>query len=145
MDNLTLAEKLSKSSVTNKHFGGVFASDKIPMPPGVPVSFVVNTDPADKPGQHWLGLYVKSPSHIYYFDSYSFPPNENLRQYLTNFSKVIQNRTTFQSLESSVCGYYVMYFIYMASLGYSMYQIETNLKRQRNPDRYVVRFCNKFF
>jgi hypothetical protein len=144
-DNRTLSRKLKRSRVTRRNFGGVFAADRIPPPGRIPISYVVNTDTADKPGEHWVGLFIKSRHHIYYFDSYAKPPNEYLSRYLSQFSKVTSNQKTFQAEESTVCGYYILYFIYMASLGYTIPQIETHLSGYRNPDRFVVQFNNKFF
>ena len=41
-------------------FAGVFASDRLPWPPirDRPQGYIVNTDPHDRPGMHWLAVWT---------------------------------------------------------------------------------------
>jgi hypothetical protein len=46
-----------------KEFSGVFSSDTVPKDSGL---YIVNLDPADKPGTHWVGLYQSPKSRVVY-------------------------------------------------------------------------------
>jgi hypothetical protein len=53
-------------------FGGVYPRDLLPETLDQK-AIVINTDPHDKPGAHWVCLYVTSPV-VLYFDSYGLHP-----------------------------------------------------------------------
>ena len=55
--------------------GQVCAKDELPVgkKPLQTKAFIVNTDLAIDPGQHWVALYFKGNKAIY-FDSYGLPP-----------------------------------------------------------------------
>ena len=36
-------------------------------------AFVVNTDPSDQPGSHWVALYYDGLGQFEYFDSFGLP------------------------------------------------------------------------
>jgi hypothetical protein len=38
---------------------------------------IVNTDPHNKPGSHWVAIYGDGDGHTEFFDSYGKPPPEN--------------------------------------------------------------------
>ena len=45
--------------MTSKTFCGVFPSDKLPQTiEKYPCGIVANTDPSDKPGEHWIALFI---------------------------------------------------------------------------------------
>ena len=55
---------------------GVFARDDLP---GItseirPWCLILNTDPKDQPGTHWLALYTPKENPIELFDSFGFLP-----------------------------------------------------------------------
>ena len=55
-------------------FSGVYPRDLIPYHPRpYEKAIVVNTDPHDQPGTHWVCLYV-TPPVVEYFDSYGIRP-----------------------------------------------------------------------
>jgi hypothetical protein len=53
-------------------FGGVYPRGLLPETLDQK-AIMINTDPHDKPGGHWVCLYVTSPV-VEYFDSYGLPP-----------------------------------------------------------------------
>jgi hypothetical protein len=69
-------------------FHGVFPSDMIPPVEKYPVAMVCNTDPHDKPGQHWIAMYISDDGIGEYFDSYGQPP------FIGNFIEFLNNETT---------------------------------------------------
>ena len=56
-------------------FHGVYPADQLPRSPprSVRQAYIVNTDPAGEPGQHWLGLWTEQ-NKCEVFDSYGLPP-----------------------------------------------------------------------
>ena len=106
---------------------------------------VINMDNADKPGSHWVAIYMPHSHHIFYYDSYGHPPqNPHIKDFLLSFPNITQQHLLFQSYVTDVCGHYVLYFIFMCSLGYSLEKIQSILQAQNNADVYVVRYVNKY-
>ena len=69
-----LRKALYHHPMTKKIFGGVFARNKIPdIPKDKTVAYIVNTDPALKPGQHWVAFYITKKTVYSLFDSYGLP------------------------------------------------------------------------
>ena len=52
-------------------FQGVFSADTLPEKPRL---LVGNTDPSDKPGNHWIAVFVDSTGRGEYFDSFGRKP-----------------------------------------------------------------------
>ena len=49
-----------------RDFDGVFSIDNLPDDPRL---LVCNTDPSDKPGRHWIAIYVGDDGRGDFFDS----------------------------------------------------------------------------
>ncbi len=58
--------------------------------------------------QHWTCLYVKNKQGIY-FDSFGVIYPTLVKQFCPN---IIYNEDTIQSLNSVLCGYFCLYFLY---------------------------------
>lgn len=93
---------------------GVFASDELPMKKmneTVPLAYVINTDPSNKPGTHWQAIWRPEQSKnrlfsCYFFDSFGRPPTGDQ---IRGFIKMNSDETVWcnQQLQSSVsisCG-----------------------------------------
>ena len=66
---------MMQDPVASSCFLGVFASDQLPSKISTyPSGLIVNTDPIDKPGQHWVAMYFPNEGEEF-FDSYGFPPS----------------------------------------------------------------------
>ena len=91
-----------------EHRRNVVAKDELPKKIGAcRTAFVCNTHDADKPGQHWIVLYIDG-DHGEYFDSYGLPPLH------TTFHCVewTYNDKTLQSPLSNVCGQYCIAYLH---------------------------------
>lgn len=107
-------EDILKNDVaTRPVFGGVYASDELPthLHPGKRL-YVANTDPASKPGQHWVAFYFAPNGTCSYFDSYGLSP---LKQSFVSFmernaDQWIYNHKRLQHAKSTLCGHYCIYF-----------------------------------
>ena len=113
-----LLRALKQHRETGDVFLGVFASDKLPTRLNAPhdVALIANTDPSDKPGQHWCAFYI-TPACVYFFDSYGLPPiTKSFRKLMRCrrkrrvFGRRLQGR-------GRVCGHYCMYFILAMARG----------------------------
>lgn len=85
------------------------------------VGIIYNLDPHDKPGSHWVAMYMDlNKKKVYYFDSYGTqPPNEvkklvdRIQEQCRELGIEIEydyNQTRHQ-YQNSECGVYSMYFI----------------------------------
>ena len=62
MNTFQLAQVLTKDSFTKGSFSGVYACDQSYSTQinKYPTSFVVNTDPMELPGTHWIAIYLRN-------------------------------------------------------------------------------------
>src|SRR4051794_38761298 len=116
MLSIQIDKILKRNDTTKQEYIGCFAADKIPIIQSqFPHCFCVNTSCSDERGEHWVAIYVESPSKAEYFDSFGiWPPISNeIFSYLSNFSHVKFNKLQMQSEYSAVCGKHVIYFLHM--------------------------------
>lgn len=109
-----------------ENFCGVFASDKVPVKiESYPAGIVINTDPSDQPGKHWLALFVDSEKRAEYFDSFGRQPElpSILRLLKTSCVSYECSGARVQGFFSSVCGHYSVYFLLERFGGVSMREI----------------------
>lgn len=93
------------------------------------IGIVFNTDVHTGPGQHWVALFcdirpTHSPPRITYFDSYSEPPEREIRVLMKRWSEQwagagvhsepmsLTYNTTRHQYKDSECGMYCLYFHY---------------------------------
>ena len=106
-------QKILQQEPWTKHcFVGVFAADTLPtqrIQP--PCCLVVNTDPADKPGSHWIAIYIDRDGCGEYFDSYGMAPC--FPQFLDRhaYSGWKWNTRQVQCTVSSLCGAFCILFL----------------------------------
>lgn len=103
MDTGQLRAVLSQS--LGNSFAGVYPRDLIPhqLRP-YEKAIVVNTDPHDRPGMHWVCLYLNTPI-IEYFDSYGLPPlHHEIRDFIARHAQQWDyNRNRYQDYSTDVC------------------------------------------
>ena len=77
------------SRALSSAFAGVYARDRIPqrLRP-YEKAMVINTDPHDKPGAHWVCVYSVPPV-VEYFDSYGMKPYFQKSSTSSSVSKLI--------------------------------------------------------
>jgi hypothetical protein len=94
--------------------------DKIPV--SKKMSFIMNLSPSNKPGTHWVAVYIdtKNDMDIEYFDSFGRdPPKEFLEGIKSIINKLNPkvylklkiNKIVDQRANSSTCGYHAMNFL----------------------------------
>ena len=140
---------LKKDPTTRPVFGGVFASDELPqhIESGKRL-FVVNTDPAHQPGQHWVAFYFHPDGTCSYFDSYGlYPLLKCFVQFMERNSKQWTfNRKRIQHAKSTMCGHYCVFFAIHMCRGKSMEKIANMFDTdKRLNDIMVADFINHYF
>ena len=114
---------LKQDIYTRRTFQGVFPRDKLPRYVlKKPSAYVVNTDPAHRPGKHWVAIFFDGRGHATYFDSFGLPVMfRDIDVFIRNNSiRVEINDRWLQDPISATCGLYVVYFVFMKSRGASL-------------------------
>ena len=149
MDTQRLRKILTSDTVIGSKFGGVFASDRLPrLIDKRKRLFIANTDPADKPGTHWVAFYFGPNNVCTFFDSYGKPPL--LKSFKTFMEKNadcwIYNSQILQHPTSTVCGYYCIVFAHNMCRGSSLSKFLSvfDVDRRFN-DLMVVDFVRHHF
>ena len=68
MNTKQLWNALCLNPITNKYFDGVYSSDTLKEIKEKPNLIICNTDPSNKPGEHWV-LFFFSENSVDFFDS----------------------------------------------------------------------------
>lgn len=108
-----------------RYFHGTHPADKLPKNPVQRVStgYIVNTDPAGQPGEHWLAIWTKD-NVCEVFDSYGLPlntyTNPELQKWFSQWKYVVQNQDTLQALASQTCGHYALMYLKARARGHSL-------------------------
>ena len=97
------------------YFRGVFPADQLP-----PVSkkrvnaYIVNTDPAGEPGEHWLAIWTQGHT-CEVFDSFGLPlssySNPTLQAWFHQWPEILSNEQPLQAMDSFTCGHYALFFL----------------------------------
>ena len=125
---------------------GVYPADRIPLRWPRPYALIINTDNHDRPGVHWVAVYLNKNGHAIFFDSYGMPPSvshhhQRIRKNSTRFG---WNTKRLQSFNSTVCGQYCVMFLYFMSHGYTLdhfYNLFSN--NYKLNDNFVRQFFKK--
>ena len=127
---------------------GVFPRDKLPKIVLLPAALVVNSDPATKPGMHWLSIYISPDGKGEYFDSYGLRPwLPSIIKYLNkNCKDWMWSSVRLQAPYSSVCGQYCIFFLHHRCKGYTMSEITNQFSNNLvDNDTMVCQFVNKTY
>lgn len=134
---------LRKHPKTGPIFLGAVPSDGIPVTDNYPYAVIINTEPHNDGGRHWVAVFVESKDNVEYFDSYGGLPNSNIASFLLRFPHITRHTQRFQSLTSKVCGHYCIYFLTKRCSRRSFAQIVTTLRAQRpRTDSYVATYVS---
>ena len=117
MNTLQIEKYLSTLPVHNV---GVHAADCLPHIISPSTALVVNTDPHNEGGTHWVAFYLDENYNdgrgmIEYFDSYGQPPHLHYYQGFLrrNARRYLYNEHRLQSDNTQVCGQYCLVYLYL--------------------------------
>ena len=124
--------------VDNVRWLGVFARDARDELPDLTREIrlwcrILNTDPKDQPGTHWLALYASSARRIELFDLFGFSPS----MYRWDFLDPLHSSYSLQLPSTSVCVHYCIVYIYLRTHNYSLYDIVGLLTDISNRDEWL--------
>ena len=68
MNTKQLWNALCLNPVTNQYFDGIYSADTLKEIREKPDLIICNTDPSNKPGEHWV-LFFSSDNSVDFFDS----------------------------------------------------------------------------
>jgi len=140
-----ITQILIANQKTSKIFEGCFPCDLLPSPNSLrrPTTLIVNLDPHEKEGSHWITLYLEK-EQIFYFDSLALPISSCIfNSFLKNFKNVKRNVNSYQSPLSNNCAYHCISLIYFLSQGYSFPKYLNLLESINNTDLFVSKIVNK--
>lgn len=97
-------------------FDGVYPINDLPANHKKTYKMIVNTDPDNLPGQHWIAVLVREGNEGFVFDSFGYPPPLELQHWL-NLRKIrwTSNSRRVQSENSLLCGHFCIYFLWFAT------------------------------
>ena len=105
----------------DNHDFGVFPRDRIKALM-TPSAYVINTDPHNKKGKHWIAVYINEKKEGYYFDPYGFPPyhDEFIKFLKKNCKHWIYNDQNVQGFKEKTCGHFCIFFLLHMSRDWSI-------------------------
>lgn len=124
MNEIDLEKFLKRHCATIFH--GIYPIDRLPrsLPTRRPLLLVANTDPHDKPGRHWIAIYLDTNNGGEYFDSMGEEPLRLFDKFLSKFcSRYVYNDLQIQSRTSFVCGHHVLVYSLLKELKMSLHAI----------------------
>ena len=144
MNTKQLWNALCLNPTTTKYFDGIYSSDTLNEIKEKPDLIICNTDPSNKPGEHWV-LFFFQENSVDFFDSlgreikyYGSVFLDFIANFVTNYKQCVK-RT--QLVNSDLCGQYCLYYAYSKCNGLSMEEIIHNISDYK----YVVNFVNRLF
>lgn len=122
MNTIELMDYMLKDDYIRKYYGGVYASDNLPVKPKGRKVYIINTDPSHLPGKHWVTVYT---DRIYeYFDSLSKSPQNNIHKFMKADTKsYLTNTSKLQYDHSTTCGLFCLFYCYFRCRGFSFKRI----------------------
>lgn len=94
---------------------GVYAADEIPRTlHTLPYGFIVNTDPHNLPGKHWIACFINENNILEVFDSFGCLPKKlspHIEKYVHSFQRYWVNNKRLQSSDTRVCGEYCLFYL----------------------------------
>lgn len=152
MNTKQIKDILANHPYARKTFQGVYASDTCPksLSSDRPVSLVVNTDPQNKSGTHWIALWL-AEGVLTVFDSLAYFPDHPiykgvLTDYINSLARELRyNVTAVQHSEAITCGQHCVFFLSKLSELRSVANVlKLYTSVPRDNDRMVVSYTNRY-
>ena len=145
MNTKQLWQALANSPVTEPYFDGVFPIDALKEIKQKPKLIICNTDPSNKPGEHWVLFFFNRNGSVDFFDSLGKNMNsysDLFRKFASRFASSIKwTDIRMQPLNSSLCRHYCLYYAHKRCKGEDMESIVASMTSSAD----VVNYVNKKF
>lgn len=113
--NYDLVEATARNNIP---LVGVFYKNKLPQQV-YQGGYIFNLADNDEDGTHWTSAWVEKENgklKVVYWDSFGVAPPENIKHYFSKIDpSVPYSKKQVQNIVSSICGYYVLFFLYFMS------------------------------
>ena len=107
---IEISEYLNRDLICSTIFYGVHPANKIPKLRSLPSLIVYNTDTSNRPGEHWIVLYVDENRRGEYFESMGRFPTKWFKRCLDENCTAIWNEKQLQSVISKFSGQYCIFY-----------------------------------
>ena len=130
LSNMDIISKCQELQIEN--FKGVFMRDELKSNAAKSDEcLILNLDDSTNDGTHWTCLFIKH-GICYYFDSFGFPPPNEVYQYWKKFADKSYNTFKIQRPDQVICGHYCIYVLYKLSNAFKFYDVLDELYRYNN-------------
>ena len=146
MNTAEISHALRHNPVTAAIFRGVHSADQLTLPlQPLPGACVVNTEPSDKPGEHWIALYQETPDVMETWDSFGMKPSF-YSPFFSKMGRLVLQTDQIQHSDSSACGQYCLFFILRRASGESYSNIiHLFTQSKASNDAMVTQYVNHHF
>src|SRR5579859_1501720 len=134
---------LRTNRFTKRIYCGTFPCDKLKnyKLPSHACGMIVNFDPSNKPGSHWIALLFDKNKNVQYFDTYArdIKTNRDIYNFIrSRGNKHVQFLTgdSIQHDDSSVCGHYSILFLLCRAKKIPFHTFVDTFKDQINSGDY---------
>lgn len=123
MDSNELRTLCLSDRYVRPYLYGVIAVDLLPSSVSYPCCMIVNTDPSDNSGKHWIAIFIDALREANYFCSYGQPPGRLFKDWLATHSRAwMFVRKRIQGELSTTCGQYCVCYLHFRCRGVSTKQ-----------------------
>ena len=142
MENVVIDRVLKKNCAI---YRGIYACDQLPHVSVRPSVIVVNTDPSNRPGRHWICMFFHEDGHGEFFDSFGLPPKLVFERYMNKYCiSWTFNKKQMQSLVSRFCGHYCIWYCMMKFRKFTLNELVRVMSRDTGLNDFLVhRFACK--
>jgi len=91
---------------------------------------------AENGGTHWVAISYQG-QFIFYFDSFGAPPPTDVLKWLKKSRrKIAYNNVIIQALESTLCGFYCIYYLYYVN------RVQTKKTLHERSNEFISKFSH---
>lgn len=139
MNTIQLNKILKIDKKTKNKFIGTFPIDLLPKNIKYPSCMIINNQPSNQEGEHWVAVYFNKNKTCDFFDSFGNSPKfYKINKYLNRYSKrVYSNKIKIQSNYSLYCGIYCILFLLFKCRGFSMKKFTNFFKNPNYNDKHI--------
>ena len=140
MNSKNIEQAMLKDNFIKQKFIGVYPIDRIPLVLPPKSLTIVNLDPSDKKGSHWIVIHHITKGKIEHFDSLGNKPDKKIHNLLTaNNMTYKYNNKRIQNFFTDTCGLYCIYYSYYSARGRSMEEILNDFSSNLNLNELIVK------
>ncbi len=142
MNSIQIQNIIQKIPVINDVFQGIYSIDTLPFHNKKNGVYICNTDPASKPGTHWVALFLNGKKCNEYFDSLKRKPLPPFSVFLNNKFKSCSKQL--QNSFSISCGIWVIFYVILKCYFIPLKQVEDLFANDTFLNEILLKFYLEF-